>query len=167
METKELKIVAPDGYEIDRENSTLDRIRFKLIKKELTYKDIVTNIFLKNKKNLCFTDYRGEIIKGPCNNPSIERLTDKNNAFTEQQLKRILALNQLLNITEYYNNINKANNTQRYKITHDKPNGYYTCLHEVNYSIYGITPLFNKRSDAQAVIDNPNFREILDTIYKQ
>ena len=25
---------------------------------------------------------------------------------------------------------------------------------------------FNSEEDAQAVIDNPNFREILDTIYK-
>lgn len=30
----------------------------------------------------------------------------------------------------------------------------------------GVVALFNKREDAQAVIDNPNFREILDTIYK-
>lgn len=26
--------------------------------------------------------------------------------------------------------------------------------------------IFNRAEDAQAVIDNPNFREILDTIYK-
>lgn len=26
--------------------------------------------------------------------------------------------------------------------------------------------LFNRKEDAQEVIDNPNFREILDTIYK-
>lgn len=25
---------------------------------------------------------------------------------------------------------------------------------------------FNRKEDAQAVIDNPNFREILDTIFK-
>lgn len=41
METKELKIVAPEGYEIDRENSTLDHIKFKLIKKELTLVNIL------------------------------------------------------------------------------------------------------------------------------
>ena len=33
----------------------------------------------------------------------------------------------------------------------------YTC---------GIRAIFNRTDDAQAVIDNPNFREILDTIYK-
>lgn len=31
MEQKELKIVAPEGYEIDREHSTLDKIVFKKI----------------------------------------------------------------------------------------------------------------------------------------
>ena len=38
METKELKIQAPEGYEIDRENSTFEYIKFKLIKKDITYK---------------------------------------------------------------------------------------------------------------------------------
>lgn len=32
--------------------------------------------------------------------------------------------------------------------------------------IHGIEALFNTAEDVQAVIDNPNFREILDTIYK-
>lgn len=37
METKELKIITPEGYEIDRENSTLECIKFKLkIKEEST-----------------------------------------------------------------------------------------------------------------------------------
>lgn len=31
---------------------------------------------------------------------------------------------------------------------------------------YGISVIFNSKFDAQAVIDNPNFKEILDTIYK-
>ena len=32
METKELKIQVPDGYEIDKENSTFECIKFKPIK---------------------------------------------------------------------------------------------------------------------------------------
>ena len=31
---------------------------------------------------------------------------------------------------------------------------------------FGIKAYFNREEDAQAVIDNPNFREILNTIYK-
>ena len=47
METKELKIQAPEGYEIDRENSTFDCIKFKPIKKYITYKDICDTLFAK------------------------------------------------------------------------------------------------------------------------
>ena len=32
--------------------------------------------------------------------------------------------------------------------------------------VTGITALFARKEDAQKVIDNPNFREILNTIYK-
>jgi hypothetical protein len=31
---------------------------------------------------------------------------------------------------------------------------------------FSISVIFNRKEDAKAVIDNPNFREILDTIYK-
>lgn len=37
METKELKVQVPEGYEIDKENSTFEHIRFKPIKKDITY----------------------------------------------------------------------------------------------------------------------------------
>lgn len=42
---------------------------------------------------------------------------------------------------------------------------YYTSSISTKF-IRGISVIFNRREDAQAVIDNPNFREILDTIYK-
>lgn len=46
MEAKELKIQAPEGYEIDKENSTFECIKFKPIKKGITYKnnDKIMNI---------------------------------------------------------------------------------------------------------------------------
>lgn len=43
METKELKVQVPEGYEIDKENSTFERIRFKPIKKDITYEDVCEN----------------------------------------------------------------------------------------------------------------------------
>ena len=39
METKELKIKVPKGYEIDKENSTFERIIFKPINKDIIYKE--------------------------------------------------------------------------------------------------------------------------------
>ena len=46
MNTKELKIQVPEGYEIDKENSTLECIKFRPIKKYITYKDICNTLSL-------------------------------------------------------------------------------------------------------------------------
>ena len=40
MKTKEVKIEIPQGYEIDNEKSTLECIKFKPIKKDITYNDV-------------------------------------------------------------------------------------------------------------------------------
>lgn len=161
METKELKIQAPEGYEIDRENSTLECIKFKPIKKDITYKNVSNKLFNDNEKIYYYIDSCGDIQF--CQTTNVE---DANNATTVKQLKRILALNQLLNIAEYYNRKNTT--TIQYCITYIQ----HSCEYEVNAVNvnainYGIIPKFNRKEDAQAVIDNPNFREILDTIYKQ
>lgn len=157
METKELKIQAPEGYEIDREESTLDCIKFKLIKKNITYKDVCNKLF---EHSYYFTNEHGLIIFYTGKNKF-----DANNALTSHQLKRLLALNQLLNIAEYYNRLHStAINT--YTIVYNKVDKMYHV--DMSSSIYsfGIKAFFNRKEDAQAVIDNPNFRKILDTIYK-
>lgn len=43
---------------------------------------------------------------------------------------------------------------------------YTTIPYNLDYQTPGIIALFINEKDAQAVINNPNFREILDTIYK-
>lgn len=58
--------------------------------------------------------------------------------------------------------INISNNT----ILYDYVNQIYvTSSVSMMYS-RGIKLIFNRKEDAQAVIDNPNFREILDMVYK-
>ena len=163
METKEVKIQAPEGYEIDKENSTSEYIKFKLIKKDITYKKVCDSLF-KDKGGFYTTSY-GKISDN-CILGCIA--IDKNNATNKKQLKRILALNQLLNIAEYYNRKSKITNGLRYKITYIEYTGQYDIhFHNVGDDIeYGISVIFNSQKDAQSVIDNPNFREILDTIYK-
>lgn len=47
METKEIKINIPRGYEIDKENSTFECIKFKPSKKYITYKDICAKILVQ------------------------------------------------------------------------------------------------------------------------
>lgn len=160
METKELKIEAPEGYEIDKENSTFECIRFKPIKKDITYED-VCNMLFKNDTGY-FIDQYGEV---NFYNIRTNRF-NANNAPNGRQLKRLLALNQLLNIAEYYNK-NTTELNVRYRICYDSTNYYYKVVPYASYiSTYSLEALFNNEEDAQAVIDNPNFREILDTIYK-
>lgn len=163
MEAKELKIQVPEGYEIDRENSTLECIKFKPIniKKGITYKNVSNKLFNDNEKIYYYTDSCGDIQF--CQTTNVE---NANNATTVKQLKRILALNQLLNIAEYYNRLhttNIRNTTIEYDGVNQK---YYAGQISIKY-LRGISAIFNRKEDAQAVIDNPNFREILDTIYKQ
>lgn len=161
METKEFKIQAPEGYEIDKENSTFERIRFKPIKKDITYKGICNALFVNDTY---FITDRGYVHKNALWDNEI--IPDKNIATTEKQLKKLLALNQLLNIAEYYNNLHPKQGNYPYCITFEESCGYGKGIYDLNYPLYGLVALFNQAEDAQAVIDNPNFREILDTIYK-
>ena len=159
METKELKIQAPKGYEIDKENSTFECIKFKPIKKDITYEDVCKNIF--NEDIAYCIDKYGKIQHGcVCNS-----ICDKNNTTTRTQLKKLLALNQLLNIAEYYNKVH-SDNTNPCTIVYCKQTKKYNPTFTDNVYTYGMRAFFNSEEDAQAVIDNPNFREILDTVYK-
>lgn len=159
MEAKELKIQVPKGYEIDKENSTFECIKFKLIKKDITYADVCKNIF--NNKYY-YTDSYGRIQDTESSN-----IEDANNATNIRQLQKLRALNLLLNIAEYYNKQHPKQNHTQYYITKSNKNGYDIVEYTWLRYILGVVALFNRKEDAQAVIDNPNFREILDTIYKQ
>ena len=88
----------------------------------------------------------------------------KNNATNRKQLEKVLAINQLLNIATYYNSRVKESDSL-YMISYIKFYNLYYVSTSTHYAT-GITALFNREEDAQKVIDNPNFREILDTIYK-
>lgn len=158
METKELKIQVPEGYEIDKENSTFECIKFKPIKKDITYEDVCNTLF-KNDTGY-FIDRYGEV---NFYNIGTNRF-DANNAPNGRQLNRLLALNQLLNIATYYNSRVKESDGL-YMISYIKFYNLYCVSTSTPYAT-GITALFNREEDAQAVINNPNFREILDTIYK-
>lgn len=159
METKEVKIQVPEGYEIDKENSTFECIKFKSIKnKFITYKDICNELF---KEFYYDRDSAGNITV--LNNLD-DFLLNKNN--NTKQLEKLFVLNQLINIAEYYNKQHpKQGKTQYYIIKNDK-GGYDIAEYQWLKYILGVVALFNKKEDAQEVIDNPNFREILDMVYK-
>lgn len=159
METKEIKIKVPEGYEIDEENSTLECIKFKPIKKELIYKDVAKELFLKD---MFITNVCGEIYKVSSASPY-----DKNNATNKKQLERLLALNQLLNIAEYYNKKSPKEGEYTYCISLEGRNFEYFVQRSKKPRIErGLIPEFNRKEDAKAVINNPNFKEILDLVYR-
>ena len=159
METKELKIQVPEGYEIDKENSTFECIKFKQIK-DTTYENICSNLFksgyyINNSgKIVCVSDFNEDVKK------------DKNNATNKKQLKRILALNQLLNIAEYYNQLHTKEDYKQYYIVYHMTIGYKVYCYDEG-AVPSIVVTFNRKKDAQAVINNPKFKTILNTIYKQ
>ena len=161
METKEIKINVPEGYEIDKENSTFECIKFKPIKKELTYEDMAEELF---------SDIGFYIISNGGIIPFDKTVgkDDKNNATNKNQLERLLALNQLLNIAEYYNRKNSKEENYIYRINFEKSSSEYFVQEDICPTIVvrGLIPIFNNREDAKAVINNPNFKEILDLIYK-
>lgn len=159
METKEIKINIPKGYEIDKENSTFECIKFKPSKKYFTYKDICAKLFKENSPGY-YVDPNGRV--------QVTRaeafITDPINAPIKKQLERLLALNQLMNIAYYYNG--KQYVRVGYHIGYDKLNDKYFVNNLDNDFTQpaGMAALFMFAKDAQAVIDNPHFRSILDTL---
>ena len=100
-ETKELKIEIPEGYEVDKENSTFEKIVFKKVEK-LTYTKIVNELF--TGKRYYYTNDYGTI-KESADPTKVNDFcdTDPNNAPTKHQLEKLLALNKLMNVAHYLN----------------------------------------------------------------
>lgn len=159
METKEIKIDIPEGYEIDKENSTFECIKFK--SKNITYEEICNNLF----KEECgyFTDSCGKIIGDMLLE---ETYAEPTNAPDRKQLERLLALNQLMNIAYYYNG--KQYIKVGCYIGYDRSEDKYSVnnLDDDSFEPAGVAAMFMYAKDAQAVINNPNFRSILDTLCK-
>lgn len=126
----------------------------------ITYKEVCDKLF----KTGYYISNRANIVK--VGDYYEDARIDANNATNKKQLERLLALNQLLNIAEYYNR-NTACYNVRYRICYDRDNYDYKVVPYATYNFtYSLEAHFNNEEDAQAVIDNPNFTEILNTIYK-
>lgn len=138
MENNQLTIDIPEGMEIDLENSDLAKGIIKFKKKYITYGDILQE---------CPTNFSGLRVRNHC-------------------IDKILAISKLMNIAKYYNGDWEPdwNNQDEYK--------YFIICNRGTYKVdHGWTSIcsniyFKNKKDAQAVIDNPNFRSILDAIYK-
>lgn len=140
IKNNQLTINIPEGMEIDLENSDLAKgiVRFK--QSTITYKDVEDTLKLgKNCKSII---------------------------INESNASKLVTLNRLMNIAKYYNGDWKPNwsdqNEYKYFIIY---NGYIYKV-DYNWTIISNNIYFKNEKDAQAVIDNSNFRDILDALYK-
>lgn len=142
IENNQLTIDIPKGMEIDIENSDFTKgiIKFKLDYN--TYANIEKILNIKNT--------------------SISITVSDNNRH------KLLAINKLMNIAKYYNKDWKPNwnnvYEQKYFIIWNNECKTYWIDYNCNSGLSVV--YFKNKEDVQFVIDNPNFREILDTIYR-
>ena len=140
IKNNQLTINIPKGMEIDIENSDLAKGIVKFKKKDITYGDILQE---------CSTNFSGIRVRNHC-------------------INKIIAISQLMNIAKYYNkdwnpNWRSLEESKYYIYYSTRSNTYgVSNTSSTNYgNIY-----FRLYKYAKAVIDNPNFRSILDAIYK-
>lgn len=147
---KSVEFDLPNGYVIDKDNSDLDKgiIRFK--RKWLTIEKMY------NLKPIVACEYLS---------PSI--------AVSVPTRKKIVAIINLMDIANYFNgdweyttNADKCGYMIAYDKTTTEPYGYQIVHINSNTDMYFGNIMFKNEADAQYVIDNPNFRSILDVIFK-
>lgn len=87
--------------------------------------------------------------------------------------KKLIALSNLMDITRYFNGnweYHNSGDNCGYMIAYDKTrtidDGYQVVHINSDTDMYYGNIMFKNESDAQYVIDNPNFRSILDVIFK-
>lgn len=127
--------------EIDLENSNLAKGIIKFKQSNVTYTDVEDAL---NLDKIC-----------------IGVAVSKDNA------SKLVALNRLMNIAKYYNKGWKPNwkdgMEPKYFISFKYDKDCYNVA--VRYKIINNNIHFKREEDAQAVINNPNFRNILNTIF--
>lgn len=145
---KSVEFDLPNGYVIDKDNSDLDKgiIRFK--RKWLSIKEIYDSLFDRKE-----VTYR-------------QNLKDFSNS-------KMLVIANLMDIVNYFNGdwkFNPEKDNHGYAIafyynTTEYPQYNVIAINSISDIYYG-NPVFKNEADAQYVIDNPNFRDILDKIFK-
>ena len=155
---KELKIIPPDGYEVDEEHSTLECIKFRPIKRQLP----------KSWKEFCevYPIQEGEAYIG--NNSEISQVSveqsriicrDRNMLPSKHYAEAMLALCQLIQLRDCYNHGWKqdfTNNTiKKYCITNINDNivrlNFYSTNHILAFKSAELRDKFLK-----------NFRDLLE-----
>ncbi len=143
-----IELVLPNGYMIDKDHSDLDKgvIRFKSkwLSLEQLYKIAKESHYITNRS-------------------AIKEFSDG----------KLVSLANLMDIARYFNgdwNYNANSDECGYMIAYDKTTtdicGYQVININADTDMYFGNIIFKNEADAQYVIDNPNFRDMLDNIFK-
>ena len=154
---KELKITPPDGYEIDRENSTLDKIIFKVKEKiELPKNwdefcdDLICNPEYYIDECSDVQEHRAGYVRNP--------KQDRNLHATKDDAEAILAFTQLRRIwQDYRDDFNGKVNTPAY-FYYEEDEHYWHVVSDAA----GIPIWFNDWETAEAFLEN--YKELFDKI---
>ena len=126
MKNKELKIEVPNGYEIDKEKSTFEKIIFKKVEKELPKSweelDIVKGFYVDSLSEIAST------VEDTC----VEEY-NRNTFPTKEEAEACIALAQLCQLRDRYND--------GWKPDWKKDNDKYTIIYssdkiDTSFSIY-------------------------------
>lgn len=130
MENKELKIEVPQGYEIDKEKSTFEKIVFKKVEKELpkSWEDLMT------VKGYCVSTF-SKI--EDCSEECYTYKENKNIFPTKEEAEACLALAQLCQLRDRYND--------GWKPDWEDDNQFKWNIHVFKDDIYTMANLFVKK----------------------
>lgn len=112
MKEKKLKINIPEGYEIDKENSTFEEIVFKKIEDPLAKLPKTWEKYCKQTKG--YTSYYGYSINGNTYETKFDGFY--NEFFTKERVKQYVALGKLLQLRDYWVGDWKRNSNNIYVI---------------------------------------------------
>lgn len=151
METKEFKIQVPEGYEIDRENSTFENIIFRKAERKLS----------KRWEDLPFVE--GWFIDAKCRIIETGRLNtqeyNKNTFPTKEEAEACVALAQLCQLRDIYNEGWKpdwTDNNEKFCIFFNNEKVYsglsYYTRHILSFKTFEIGEEFLK-----------NFKDLIET----
>lgn len=152
---KYITIDIPEGFIIDTENSDLSKGLIVFKDKWLNLKQLYKSA-KDNNYHTCLSEIKDSIDDKSCT-----------------VRKKLIALANIMDIARYFNGNweyrNRGDNCG-YMIAYDKTRTEEDCYQVVcinsDTDMYFGNIMFKNEADAQYVIDNPNFREVLDNIFK-
>lgn len=154
IQLRPVKFDLPNGYVIDKEHSDLDKGIIKFKNKWLNLEQLY-KLAKDNNYHTCLSEIK-----------------DSTGDKTCEIREKLIALANLMDIASYFNGNWEYDVTEEvvgYLISYDrfvKEPCYNIRKNDSTTDVYYGNSVFKNKADAQYVIDNPNFREVLDKIFK-